>query len=64
MEISMKTYILTIEYNEETEEVEYIGEELLDDNDPVFTIGEIDLADIFDRDTLKLIKNCYEIGES
>ena len=64
MEISMKTYILTIEYNEDTEEIEYMSEEIVNDEESTFFVGEIDLADIFDKESLKLIAESYIIGES
>ena len=59
----MKTYILTIEYNEDTEEIEYISEEIVGDEDS-FMIGDIDLADIWDKESLELISDSYIIGES
>ena len=60
----MKTYILTIEYNEDTEEIEYMSEEIVNDEESTFFVGEIDLADIFDKESLKLIAESYIIGES
>ena len=38
----MKKYILTIEYNEDTEEIEYVQEEIIDDIDS----PEVLLSDI------------------
>ena len=60
----MKTYILTIEYNEETEEIEYLREEIVGDEENVFIMGDIDLADIWDKESLELIADSYIIGES
>ena len=59
----MTTYILTIEYNEETEEVEYLTEELIKD-DNTFYYGDIELNDYFDEETLDLLKDVYIVGES
>ena len=61
---SMKIYHLTIAYNEKTEEVEYIMESVDEDSLEIQVIGEVDLADYFDEAVLKLIGECYEIGEA
>ena len=60
---SIKRYILTIEYNTDTEEVEYIQEEMVDD-DSVFEYGDIILDDYFDDESLELIKDSYILGIS
>jgi len=62
----MKIYLLTIAYNEETEEVEYI-EETVDTDDPtgaedMFHYADVELADYFDEEQLKMIGGCYNIG--
>ncbi len=59
----IKKYILTIEYDTKTEEIEYIQEELEDDV-PVFEYGDIILNDYFDKETLEMIEDMYEIGVS
>tara|TARA_X000001382_G_scaffold41572_1_gene27964 strand:+ start:1921 stop:2124 length:204 start_codon:yes stop_codon:yes gene_type:complete len=67
--MAIKTYLLTIEYNDETEEVEYIQEEILG-KEPEESKGEVIVnigADLkFDKETLELIRKYYsgEIGES
>ena len=58
----MKTYILTIEYNEETEEIEYLTEESYEDSTS-FYYGEIDVSEWWDEETLELLKNGYIFGE-
>ena len=62
----MKIYLLTIAYNEETEEVEYI-EETVDTDDPtgaedMFHYADIDLSEYFDEEQLKMIGGSYNIG--
>ena len=59
----MKRYILEIAYNDETEEIEYLTEEIIED-DNTFYYGDIDLAEYFDEETMELIKEGYIIGDS
>jgi|TARA_R110002012_G_scaffold222419_1_gene394265 hypothetical protein len=63
-----KTYLLTIEYNEDTEEIEYIQEEIIDPDESttVKVLGLLDLEDMFNEDSLDIIKEVYtgEVGES
>ena len=61
----MKVYTLTIAYNEETEEVEYICEEIANDKVNVtMEYGSMVLNDYFDEEGLELISGCYIIGEA
>ena len=60
---NIKRYILTIEYNTETEEIEYIQEEIVDD-EPLMEYGEIILNDYFDEETLKMFTSSYIMGIS
>ena len=65
--MSKRVYHLTIEFDPETEEIEYILETLdeIDEDNIKFTqIGSLDLEEYFDKDTLKEILQCYEVGES
>ena len=65
--MSKRIYHLTIEYDKETEEVEYILEtidEVDDDHVKLIQIGTIDLENYFDKETLKQILQCYEMGEA
>jgi hypothetical protein len=59
----MKTYVLTIEYNEETEEIECLSEEIIQEH-TTFHYGDIDVSDYWDEETLELLKDGYIFGES
>ena len=61
--MSIKKYILTIEYNDETEEIEYIQEEMVD-NEDVWEYGECMLNDYFDEETLEMLAGEYILGIS
>ena len=58
----MKRYILTIEYNTNTEEIEYISEEVV--NDTINDVGTIDLAEYFDEELLEYMDGCYIVGDA
>ena len=58
-----KKYTLTIEYNEDTEQIEYIQEEVTGDED-TFEYGDIIINDYFDEETLKWISEMYILGIS
>ena len=61
----MKIYTLTIVYNEEKEEIEYISEELEGDSQSVLEEhGVVELGEYFDEDTLEFITGCYIVGEA
>ena len=65
--MSKRIYHLTIEYDHETEEIEYILETVdhIDDGHVHLTqIGTVDLEKYFDKETLKEILQCYEVGEA
>jgi len=59
----IKKYILTIEYNTKTEEIEYIQEEL-EDECTTFEYGDIVLNDYFDDEALELMSEVYILGIS
>ena len=67
--MAIKTYLLTIEYNDETEEVEYIQEEILGD-EPSESVSKVTLDNPeslkFDKKALEIITKYFpeEIGES
>ena len=63
MKSNLKRYILMIEYNTETEEIEYIQEEIVD-NDRMLEYGDIVLNDYFDDEALELISGAYILGIS
>ena len=61
-----KIYTLTVEYNDETEEVEYLQETICVDDTKDLEKSSIlvDLSDYWDEDTLKLLKDHYYIAEA
>ena len=65
--MSKKIYHLTFEFDPETEEVEYMME-TVDEVEEGFLqltqIGTVDLEAYFDKETLKEILQCYEVGEA
>ena len=61
----MKIYTLTIVYNDETEEIEYICEEIgKHGEDAVLERGTIDLEGYFDEEGLELFSGSYIVGEA
>ena len=61
----VKRYILTIEYNTDTEEIEYIQEEMInEDEESLWEYGDFILDDYFDEESLELIKESYILGIS
>jgi len=61
----IKRYILTIEYNSDTEEIEYIQEEMVnEDEGSLWEYGDFILDDYFDEESLELIKEAYILGIS
>ena len=60
-----KTYTLTIEYNDETEEVEYLQETVCVDNTDFEKASVlVDLSDYWDEEPLKLLKAHYYLAEA
>ena len=60
-----KTYTLTIVYNEESEEVEYLQETISVDESGIEKSSILlDLSDYWDEDTLKLLKDHYYLAEA
>ena len=65
--MSKRVYHQTIEYDAETEEIEYVMETVnhVDDGHvQLVQIGTVDLEKYFDKETLKEILQCYEVGEA
>ena len=61
----MRVYSLTIVYDEEKEEIEYISEELNGDGIEVTQdMGSISLEGEFDEDGLEFISSSYIVGEA
>ena len=61
--MSMKVYHLTIAYDEKTDEIEYIQEEVKSD-ELVYFMDGIDINDYFSQDDLDLLSESYIVGES
>ena len=61
-----KIYTLTIVYNEELEELEYLQEAISVDNIDVPDKPSmlVDLSDYWDEETLKLLKDHYYLAEA
>lgn len=57
----MKIYYLEIGYNEDTEEIEYISEEVEGDVN-TFNIDGVDMKQYWDEDYIKLSKDMIDIG--
>ena len=65
--MSKRLYHLTIEFDSETDEIEYILEtldEIDEDHVQLTQIGTINLEEYFDEETLKEILQNYEMGEA
>jgi len=62
--MALKTYNLTIVYNDKTDEVEYIQEELTGEQLTIATIGSVDITEYFSDDIIELLSECTEIAES
>ena len=55
--MAKKTYLLTIEYDSETDTIEYLQEEILEDDSlETKTLGAIDLESRFDKETFEIKK--------
>ena len=65
--MSKRVYHLTIEFDPDTEEIEYIVETVDETAESILQltkIGAVDLEKYFYKDTLKEILQCYEVGEA
>lgn len=62
----MKTYYLTIKYDEENHIVEYINEETItDEMETSIMVGDVDITDYWDDDSMDLVNRLSsECGES
>ena len=60
-----KIYTLTIMYDEDTEEIEYLQESIcLDDVDTPESSILMDFSDYWDEETLRLLKDVYYLAEA
>ena len=58
----MKKYILTIEYNEDKEEIESISEEIVT---PVLSdLVGLDISEYYDKEILEFMDECYIRGKA
>jgi len=65
--MAKKVYILTVEFDENDEQIEYIQEEVLDKGDLEETaFVSLTEEDYWDKDSIEILKQFYsgEIGES
>ena len=65
--MSKRIYHLTIEYDADTDEVEYLVEtveQLEDDEVRLIEIGSVDISKYFSKEVLKELSQCYEMGEA
>ena len=66
--MAIKTYMLTIEYNDETDTIEYLQEEVIGEpeeqkeGDSIRAM--VDLEKYFDKDILEYIRRTYIVGET
>lgn len=61
--MALKTYVLTIEYDEESEEVEYLTEECVEEEFECL-VDDLDISQYWDEETMKLINEIYDVGIS
>ena len=66
MDKGNKTYYLTIRYNDSTDEIEYIDEEVVNEDKNITTciVGNYDLSDYWDKDKTKLFTEAGICGEA
>ena len=63
--MAKKTYLLTIEYDSDTDTIEYLQEEIIDnDQSEVESLGSFDLETRFDKKILDYMRKHYRVGES
>ena len=64
--MAKKQYILTIEYNKDTEQIEYLQEEIVNCDEKEIIVEEINKYSYWDEDSIRFIRKYYdgEIGES
>ena len=56
--MALKTYVLKIEYDPKAEEVEYITEEVIEDEPEVF-VDDMIISDYWDEEGIKLIDQMH-----
>ena len=59
------TYKLEIYFDSDTDNVEFIEESLTKDEDlPCLELDESDIFEDWDKESLEIIGECYEVGEA
>ena len=61
--MALKKYILTIEYNDNGDNCEYIQEEIVDDSPETTTVGTEDLEEYFSKSEITMLNHTV-IGKS
>jgi len=56
-----KRYVLTIEFDPDSDLVEFISEELIEDEPTVF-VDNLDISDYWDEESMELIEEMYDVG--
>ena len=66
--MALKTYVLTIAYDEDKEEVEYLTEECVKDEFECLvefeSSGCVDMSDYWDEEAMNWMDEMYEVGVS
>ena len=66
--MALKTYTLTIAYDEDKEEVEYLTEECIEDEFECLvefeSSGCVDMSEYWDKEALEWIDEIYDVGVS
>ena len=59
----LKKYVLTIKYNDNEEDIEFLSEEIVEvmETNP---LGNIELDEYYDKDILEFMDECYIIGKA
>ena len=61
--MAIKTYTLTIEYDHDKEEIEYLTEECFEEVFECY-VDDLDISQYFDEETMKLSDKMYDVGIS
>ena len=60
----MKKYILTIAYDEDNEDIEFVSEEIVETAPGSGDLSDIDISEYFDKEILEFMDECYIIGKA
>ena len=61
----MKKYILTVKYDDDEEDIEFLSEEIVEEVvSGSGDLGNIDISEYFDREILEFMDECYIIGKA